>query len=151
MLFEHVGLAVTDLQRSIDFYTRVFGFKLLRKTTINAYLYFGEDLLELIQASEMQSSKLPQSESEWRTEMMRHIGLNHIGFRVSNLDEAIARIEKRGGTLVVGPFRFRPEIEQISDTASDKLARAVRPRRGTTWRIAVFADPDGTMLELLER
>jgi hypothetical protein len=37
------------------------------------------------------------------------------------------------------------------DHDADKLFRAARPRRGASWRVAVFADPDGTMLELLER
>ena len=38
MILEHVGLAVSDLERSVKFYTEVLGFNLLRKATTNAYL-----------------------------------------------------------------------------------------------------------------
>jgi hypothetical protein len=43
------------------------------------------------------------------------------------------------------PYRNHAEVR------SDGLRRAARPRRGDSSRVAVFADADGTMLELLER
>ena len=151
LLFEHVGVAVTDLDRSIDFYASVFGFSLLRRTTVNAYLHLGEDLLELMHSESPRAQACPGTEAGWREEMFRHVGLNHIGFRVDDLDAAIEQIERRGGRLVVQPFEFRPEIEHVEERASPKLRRAARPRGRDSWRVAVFADPDGTMLELLER
>lgn len=151
MIVEHVGIAVTDLDRSIEFYTGVFGFAVLRKTTMNAYLHMGDELLELMQASVSDSPPRPRTQEAWRDELFSHVGLNHVGFRVEDLGEAIAEIERRGGTLVVPPFEFKPSIERVADVESDKLLRASRPLRGDSWRIAVFTDPDGTMLELLER
>lgn len=150
-IFEHVGLAVSDLDKSIDFYTSVFGLEVLRKTSTNAYLHLGDDLLELMQASSLRPEPLPDTVEEWRAEMVRHRGLNHIGFRVENLEETIDALESRGGKVVVPPFEFRPEIEFVAEVESDKLLRAAAPRDGAGWRIAVFADPDGTMLELVER
>lgn len=46
MIYEHVAITVSDLERSIRFYMDVFGFELMRKTTISAYLHLGNDLLE---------------------------------------------------------------------------------------------------------
>jgi catechol 2,3-dioxygenase-like lactoylglutathione lyase family enzyme len=151
VIVEHIGLAVTDLDRSIDFYTGVFGFEVLRETPINAYLHLDEELLELMQASTTEPPSEPASSDAWQERMFSHLGLNHVGFRVDDLDAAIAEIEQRGGRLVVPPFEFAPDVQTVADVASDKLRRASRPERGGSWRIAVFADPDGTMLELLER
>jgi catechol 2,3-dioxygenase-like lactoylglutathione lyase family enzyme len=151
MILEHVGLAVTDLDRSIDFYIAVFGFSMLRRTTINAYLHLGDELLELIRADAPREPPRPRTPDEWRAEMAKHLGLNHVGFRVDDLAAAIEELERRGGTLVVPPFEFTPVIEHVAEPGSEKLYRAARPREGSSWRVAVFADPDGTMLELLER
>lgn len=151
MILEHLGLAVTDLDRSIAFYTSVFGFSLLRRTTVNAYLHLGDDLLELMAADAPREQPRPRTPEEWRAEMTRCLGPNHVGFRVDDLDAAIAELERRGGTLVVPPFEFTPVIERLAEPGSEKLRRAARPLRGGSWRVAVFADPDGTMLELLER
>lgn len=151
LVFEHVGLTVIDLDQSIDFYTGVFGFAVLRRTTINAYLHLGDDLLELVLAREPHRCDVPSDADAWRAEMFRKVGLNHIGFRVDDMQAAIAEIRARGGTLVVEPWRFTPQIENVVEHESDRLHRAGRPRRGDSWWVAVFADPDGTMLELLER
>ncbi|MGZ8691724.1 MAG: VOC family protein [Gaiellaceae bacterium] len=151
LVFEHVGVTVTDLDRSVAFYTGVFGFSILRRTTMNAYLHLGDELLELVLATEPRLPELPDGDEAWRDEMFRSVGLNHIGFRVDDMDAAITEIEARGGRLVVPPWDFTPHIEHVVDHDVDKLFRAGRPRRGDSWRVAVFADPDGTMLELLER
>lgn len=151
LAFEHVGITVTDLDRSINFYTGVFGFLVLRRTTLNAYLHLGEDLLELILASEPRLPERPADAPAWHDEMFRRVGLNHIGFRVDDMDAAVAEIEARGGRLVVPPWKFTPQIEHAVEHESEKLYRAARPRVSDSWQVAVFADPDGTMLELLER
>jgi catechol 2,3-dioxygenase-like lactoylglutathione lyase family enzyme len=39
MIYEHLGITVSDLERSIRFYMDVFDFELMRKTTISAYLH----------------------------------------------------------------------------------------------------------------
>jgi catechol 2,3-dioxygenase-like lactoylglutathione lyase family enzyme len=150
MIAEHVGLTVSDLDRSIGFYTGVFGYRLLRRTTINAYLHLGEDLLELMQGSEPAPPE-PSSPEEWQARLFGAPGLNHVGFRVDDLDAAIRELEARGGRLVVPPVEFEPQITEVAATESDKLRRAAAPIGRTAWRIAMFADPDGTLLELLER
>jgi len=152
MIFEHVGMTVSDLDRSIDFYTRVFGFRLLRRTSINAYLYLGNDLIELVQGESSSEKEKPKTVEDWVNEMQGPIGLSHIGFRVDNLDEAIERIRDSGGELVVRPLKFEPEVEYAADLEGDKLRRATKPPEGRGWwRIAAFSDPDGIILEILER
>lgn len=150
MILEHVGLTVDDLGRSIDFYTRVLGFRVLRKTPMNAYLYMGEDLLELMQRTPPRQG-LANGDAPWMERLLGSVGLNHIGFRVEDLDAAIEELKSGGGTIVIPPFEFAPDVEFVAETDSEKLRRAAQPIGRASWRIAVIEDSDGTLLELLER
>lgn len=57
-----------------------------------------------------------------------HLGLDHFGFRVDNLDEAVAELRRRGAEFAVEPHTIRPGV-----------------------RIAFVRAPDDVRIELLER
>ena len=151
MILEHVGLTVADLERSIRFYTEVLGFSLLRKTTTNAYLYLDDQLLELTQCRVPVEVSPPRGAEEGEERLYCGVGITHLGFRVENMDEAVVTIEKLGGQLVIPPYELEPQIEYAVEPANEKLKRAATPVGRRCWRIAMFADPDGIILELLER
>ncbi len=151
MILEHVGLTVSDLESSLRFYTEVLGFSLLRKTTTNAYLYLSDQLLELTQCRAPAEASPPVSEEECEERLYRDVGITHLGFRVEDMDQAVARIEDLGGQLITPPYEFEPQIEYVGQPVEDKLRRAAKPAGTRCWRIATFADPDGIILELLER
>jgi len=150
-IFEHVGFTVRNLEKSIKFYSSALGFKVLRKTKINAYLYLDNELIELMQSENPLHIKRPESPEDWDRLMWGPVGLNHLGFRVGNLERAIARIIECGGELVIPTEEFEPEILCAVDIENDKLARAAKPSLKKYWRIATLADPDGILIELLER
>ena len=80
------------------------------------------------------------------------LGLRHLGIRVNNMDEAMAHFKAQGVEFVSGPVEFKPKIYATADVSSEKLLRALKPREGKTfWRISMFRDPNGVILELLER
>jgi catechol 2,3-dioxygenase-like lactoylglutathione lyase family enzyme len=150
MILEHIGLTVSDLDRSMEFYTQVLDFNLLRKTTTNAYLHLDDQLLELTQCRtpvEELSADTPDQDERLYCE----IGITHLGFRVENMDQAVANIEALGGKLLTPPYEFEPQIEYVVEPTDEKLRRAAKPIGRTHWRIATFSDPDGIILELLER
>jgi catechol 2,3-dioxygenase-like lactoylglutathione lyase family enzyme len=151
MILEHVGITANNLADSIKFYTEVFGFTVLRRTTENAYLYLEDQLLELMQSRAPTALTAPQTPEGWDERMRSSSGLVHIGFRVENMVEAIQKIEELGGRLVVPPYEFEPKIEYVAEVKTEKLRRASQPVGKAYWRIAMFADPDGVILELLER
>ena len=151
MILEHIGVTANDLAESIRFYREVFGFTVLRQTTHNAYLYLDDQLLELMQSSAPTDLSTPLPPEGWDERMRSSSGLVHIGFRVDNLEKAIQKIEELGGHLIVPPYEFEPKIEYVAEATIEKLRRACRPMGKAYWRIAMFADPDGVILELLER
>ena len=140
MVLEHVNMIVKNRDESVDFYTKVLGFRILRKyetdTQRVAYLYLDEQLLEL---NELFDKNEP-------------LGLQHLGIRVEDMDEAMAYFKEQGIEYISGPVEFKPEIYATADVSSEKLVRALKPRgEKTYWRISKFRDPNGVMLELLER
>ena len=57
-----------------------------------------------------------------------HLGLDHFGFRVDNIDEAVADLKSRGAEMAVEPYDIRPGV-----------------------RIAFVMAPDNIRIELLQR
>jgi glyoxylase I family protein len=151
MILEHVGLTISDLERSIGFYTEVLGFNLLRKTASNAYLYLGDQLLELTQCRAPAEAPSRQGGEECEERLYCDVGITHLGFRVDDMDQAVARIQELGGQLVRPPYEFEPQIAYVGEPVDEKLRRAAKPLGRRRWRIAIFTDPDGIILELLER
>jgi catechol 2,3-dioxygenase-like lactoylglutathione lyase family enzyme len=151
MLLEHIGLTVSDLNRSIEFYRRVLGFHLLRKTTTNAYLFLDDQLLELSQCRPPTEATLPETDSAWTELMYCRVGMSHLGFRVDDIDAAVEGMTTQGCKLITPAHEFQPQIEYAIDPAEEKLRRAARPEDKPYWRMAVLSDPDGIILELLER
>lgn len=151
MIFEHIGITVSNLERSIDFYTKVLGFSILKKTPINAYVYKDTDMIEIVKSENPSEKENLNTPIGLMDLMTKGVGLSHIGFRVDDLAEAVERIEKYGGKLVVPPEKYEPKIESVANVTDDKLRRAANPIGKPFWRIAVFADPDGILIELLER
>ena len=151
MVVEHVAVAVSQLERSVEFYSDLFGFSVLRMTPTNAFLHLDGTLLELIQG-DLHAEPGPSAAEEWQSQRVASFGLSHVGFRVERIEAVLEEVERQaGGSVVVPPYEFQPEIAFVEHTDDDRVAPASRPQPGASWKLAVIADPDGTLLELVER
>lgn len=83
--------------------------------------------------------------------MLNVVGVIHLGFRVDDMDEALQQIVDLGGEVVSPPVEYTPAIEYVVEPTEEKLRRAARPIKKSYWRIAMIADPDVVILEILER
>jgi catechol 2,3-dioxygenase-like lactoylglutathione lyase family enzyme len=151
MIVEHIGLNVSDFDRSFEFYTKVLGFKVLRKSEKKAYLYLGTDMIELKESLSPSTFVKPTTPEGWREYMYGTVKIGHIGLRVNDMDKAICRIRDLGGEVVIPPYRFEPEANCDDVPDDDKLRRATGPVGKPYWMIAIISDPDGIIFELLER
>ncbi|OBI30469.1 glyoxalase-like protein [Mycobacterium sp. E1386] len=131
--FNHVGMCVSDRQRSRRFYENVLGFQfwweldppdgptaklvqLPKPLGVHAtYLVRDGFVLELMDYSKRQV----HAGSE---RVMDQVGLTHISFSVSDLSGALAKVEEFGGAVV-------------EETMTEAMA--------------MVRDPDGQLLELL--
>jgi len=117
------------MERSIDFYTRILGLKLLSRREIpqnNAEIAFLQDpegkgaKLELTLFRNQK--KFIQAEYEDRL-------FDHLAFEIKNMEETIALMRREKITITDEPFRLSP----------------------TGSLLAFVEDPDGTLIELIER
>jgi catechol 2,3-dioxygenase-like lactoylglutathione lyase family enzyme len=158
---DHVSLTVRDVDKSIEFYSKGLGLKLLRISVLNpspgtvyknAYLYSENFLLEIITAES--AATRPQSPDTWQKTMRGSIGITHLGMRVRDLDVAISRLKAAGATMIGEPFEVtkdKAKIEYVAKNVPAKISYARKPGK-KPWRIAVFKDPfDGVIIELVER
>jgi len=127
--FEHVGMAVADIERSFGFYGDLLGLKLiLRKHdpetgTDVAFLDAGGGQLELFSpvAGLAPAKDLPPAQA----------GVRHITFTVDDVDETFAGLVAAG----VAP------LEPPRDANTRELLS----------RVAFVRDPDGIIVELVSR
>jgi lactoylglutathione lyase len=122
----HTMLRVGDLQRAVDFYTRVLGMKLLRTTERPeqkyslAFLGYGSN-------PEHAELELTYNHGVDRYEMGTAYG--HIAIGVADAYAACDRIRAAGG----------------------QVTREPGPVKGGDTIIAFVTDPDGYKIELLQR
>ena len=129
MAFIHTSIRTSNIDKSIDFYTRLMGLKLLSRREIpqnNAEIAFLQDpegkgaKLEL--TFYQKQKKFIQADYEERL-------FDHIAFEVENMEQTISIMRKEKITITDEPFKLGPT--------------------GPT--IAFIEDPDGTLIELIER
>jgi lactoylglutathione lyase len=120
--FSYVGVRVKDLQRSIDFYTRLLGMSIVHRYTIeqtrgevvNLQSEKGGFILEL---------NYYEKGSPYDTDYAVGEGLDHLAFNVDDLDKALREAKASG----------HPRILEINTGRS---------------RWAYIEDPNGIWIEL---
>jgi lactoylglutathione lyase len=129
LIFAHTSVRTSNMDRSIDFYTNLLGFKLLNRREIaqnNAEIAFLQDpegkgaKLELTLYRKQR--KFIQADYENRL-------FDHIALEITDMEKTIAILKKEKVTITDEPFRLGPSGPMI----------------------AFIEDPDGTLIELIER
>jgi lactoylglutathione lyase len=128
-MFVHTSIRTSNMPKSINFYTKLLGLKVLRKREIpknNAEIAFLQDpdgkgaILELTLYKNQK--KFIQSEYENRL-------FDHLAFEVKSMEKTIAAMRGECVTVTDEPFRLSPNGSLI----------------------AFVEDPDGTLIELIEK
>jgi lactoylglutathione lyase len=98
--FTYVGIRVKDLQKSIDFYVKVLGMKVMGRgkieqtkgETVGLVSEEGGFILEL---------NYYEKDSSFNTEYVVGEGLDHLAFKVDNLDRALEEARLAGHRTVL--------------------------------------------------
>ena len=121
--FEHVGMTSGDLDRTIAFYCDLMGLRLaLRKPNV-IFLDAGGGMLEVFGPADgaTPSRDVPAGEA----------GMRHLTLAYSDVDAMINKLEAAGV----------PIVERPRNAHNTEMVR----------RVAFVRDPDGIMVELIER
>ena len=145
---DHINLVVSDLERSVDFYTNVLGFRETQRAelegewietiigleTVKASVAYvvspaGQPRLELLQyhspiGDGFQANSIPNT-----------LGLRHLALSVDNIDSAVQRLREAGTELLSRPVVAPTDV--IQHSTGQKI-------------LCYFHDPDGVLLELTE-
>jgi lactoylglutathione lyase len=128
-VFVHASIRTSNMKRSIDFYTKFLGLKIVRRmeiTQTNSELVFMQDpevrgaTLEL--TFYRNQKKFVQADYEDRL-------FDHLAFEVKDMKTTIEAMRKEGVTITDEPYR-------LSTTGS---------------LLAFVEDPDGTLIELIQK
>jgi len=128
MNFLHTMLRVGDMQRSVDFYTRVLGMRVLRTRDVPEHKYsltflgFGEGNAD-------GSAELELTYNYGVSSYELGTAFGHLALGVPDAAAACERIRTAGG----------------------KVVRDAGPVKGGSTVIAFVEDPDGYKIELIER
>lgn len=97
---DHLGIAVKDLEDTINFYERALGLQVTEKmdhgVSRGAFVKVGEFDIELLENKDPKSA------------IARHIekrgeGIHHIAFKVTRIEEAIEAVKNKGISVIEGP------------------------------------------------
>ncbi len=122
---DHTTITVRNLEKSIDFYTRLLGFTLDREMWIPeenlriVFLRLGDTTLELF--------GVPEIRGEMISNVNEVVGYKHIALLVDRVDNEHKRLVEAGMKFSVPPTTIQDLV-----------------------RIAFLSDPDGMDIELIE-
>jgi len=120
--FAYVGIRVKDLQRSIDFYTELLGMKVVDRGKIEQTK--GETVaLESEKGGFILELNYYERDSPYNTEYTAGEGLDHLAFKVDDLNKALKEAQSAG-------------YQTILDVKADGS------------RCAYIEDPNGIWIEL---
>ena len=96
---DHIGIAVANLDEAIKLYTEVLGLKVHGTETVEeqkvkvAFLPIGDTEVELLESTDPEGPIAKFIEAKGQ-------GIQHIAFRVSNIEEALAAMKAKGMRLI---------------------------------------------------
>ncbi|MBD2813736.1 lactoylglutathione lyase [Xenorhabdus sp. Flor] len=121
----HTMIRVSNMQRSIDFYTKVMGMRLLRTSENPEYKYS----LAFVGYTDESQGAVIELTYNWGVESYEMgTAFGHIALGVDDVSATCERIKLAGG----------------------KVTREAGPVKGGTTIIAFVEDPDGYKIELIE-
>ncbi len=140
-LLTHLGLCVSDLERSVRFYSEVFGFSEVGRLEPDI-----ESTSRILEIPDAKLQAVYLERDGWRLELLyfpspghtgsdaprpvNQLGLTHLSFRVRELAAFVGRVEAAGGRV-------------LEDSRLD-----IPDGKGSSALFVV--DPDGTRIELID-
>ena len=98
--FTYVGIRVTNLQKSIDFYTKLLGMNIAGRSKIEQCK--GETVaLESEKGGFALELNYYEKDSPYNTKYMAGEGLDHLAFKVDDLDKALEEARKAGHRVLL--------------------------------------------------
>jgi glyoxylase I family protein len=145
---DHVNIVVSNLDRSVDFYTRVLGLAETRRAHlegdwIEAVVGLSGVVADVVYLEppegglrvELLQYCSPEGTTSAECSLANTIGLRHVAFRVGDIEGVAAKLVEAGFPPLSPPTLVPQKV--ITHDAGHKV-------------LCYFHDPDGVLLELAE-
>jgi lactoylglutathione lyase len=139
--FSHLGVCVSDLDRSVRFYCEALGFEKAESHAIGSEFAALMDFADVELTSqfvrrgstaiELLSFTQPVAFGDGERRAVNQLGLTHLSFRVPDLAAVLRRVLDLGGAVV-------------------ESSRTVLDLGGTELQFVYCTDPDGVRIELMD-
>jgi|SRR5918999_1084975 catechol 2,3-dioxygenase-like lactoylglutathione lyase family enzyme len=122
--YDHIHLRTRDPMGMAKYFEKMFDARIIESIQSDGQPRIDLDVngLTIFIAPVPPDANIPPSPHD------PHLGLDHFGFKVESVDEAVAELKRRGAEIAVEPRTIRPGV-----------------------RIAFVRAPDDVRIELLER
>jgi len=119
--FDHIGIKSHDVEKSLDFYTRILGFQILERIDMvgRSFYFIGNDDTRI----EIEDA----NPGDVRLDCSTGYGLYHIALVVKDIDALAERLKKEGVKFIMEPIQLREDR-----------------------KIAFIEDPDGVNIQLID-
>ena len=145
---DHINLVVSDLDRSVQFYTEILGFREVGRARLEGVWIENVVGLKGVQADvvyleadaggtrlELLNYESPPGEGFAANSIANTIGLRHVALRVKDIRTVVKRMKETGVTMLAEPV---------------VVPESAMPRDSGRKTLCYFLDPDGILLELAE-
>jgi len=126
----YTGLRVRDIERSLKFYTEILDMEVVERLESFEPTRGKAVTLRSPGSSQLLELNWYEEGSRFGTAYVSGEELDHLGFEVEDLEDAVKRLEEKGVEVVVRPGTIGGNIG---------------------WREAFVKDPDGIWIELVQR
>ena len=103
--YDHIHLRSREPMETAQYFNRMFDAKIIESVQSDGQPRVDLDVngltIFIAQADENTPPGLKDP----------HLGLDHFGFRVENLDEAVTELKSRGAEFAVEPYALRPGLK----------------------------------------
>ncbi len=145
---DHLNIVVSDLQKSVTFYTELLGFRVTRQAVLQGEWIDKVVNLKNVTADvvfleppnanvriELLCYKSPEGQSIPANSLANTTGIRHVAFQVDDIKKATAKLEKANVRFLSDPVKVP--------------SSTVKHQKGEK-SLVYFYDPDGVILELAE-